>query len=229
MKHYGRVEPAEADIGGMIERIRATPRSRAMAVLVIDAMDIEGTTIQNLAEVLGHGRDVLVVVNKCDLLPPRTSFARLRDWVRVRLRQLGIRVGKPARDVESGDRSSSTGGATNVEQMLADAPEKSWHARRAAKEQVHSNAMQQDSQGWEGTSSTPASGTGAKGTSASFGLAEEVSVWDVLFCSARTGEGTDDVTEWLQSRRFGRDVFMVGSVNVGKSTLINRVAASAWE
>ncbi|MFC4599295.1 ribosome biogenesis GTPase YqeH [Cohnella hongkongensis] len=46
---------------------------------------------------------------------------------------------------------------------------------------------------------------------------------DVVLCSARRNLGFDRVVEAVNAWRQGRDVYVVGATNVGKSTLINRL------
>lgn len=46
---------------------------------------------------------------------------------------------------------------------------------------------------------------------------------DVVLCSAAKRTGFDRVIEAIQTYRTGRDVYVVGATNVGKSTLINRL------
>lgn len=48
-------------------------------------------------------------------------------------------------------------------------------------------------------------------------------VADIVLCSAKNNIGFDRVIEALQTYRQGRDVYVVGATNVGKSTLINRL------
>jgi ribosome biogenesis GTPase YqeH len=52
---------------------------------------------------------------------------------------------------------------------------------------------------------------------------EGLKVVDVVLCSARRNIGFDRVVEALNGYRQGRDVYVVGATNVGKSTLINRL------
>lgn len=46
---------------------------------------------------------------------------------------------------------------------------------------------------------------------------------DTVLCSARTGEGFDRLLEMMAAHRKGRDIYVVGATNVGKSSLINRL------
>ncbi|RIX59426.1 ribosome biogenesis GTPase YqeH [Paenibacillus nanensis] len=46
---------------------------------------------------------------------------------------------------------------------------------------------------------------------------------DIVLCSAKRNMGFEHVIEALERHRGGRDVYVVGATNVGKSTLINRL------
>jgi hypothetical protein len=46
---------------------------------------------------------------------------------------------------------------------------------------------------------------------------------DTVLISARKGEGMDPLLHALSARRKGKDIFVVGATNVGKSSLINRL------
>jgi len=46
---------------------------------------------------------------------------------------------------------------------------------------------------------------------------------DVVLCSAKRNMGLEHVLTALEKHREGRDVYIVGATNVGKSTLINRI------
>ncbi|MDP5273029.1 ribosome biogenesis GTPase YqeH [Chengkuizengella axinellae] len=50
-----------------------------------------------------------------------------------------------------------------------------------------------------------------------------VNVVDVVMCSAKKNIGFSRVIEALDKHRKGRDIYVVGATNVGKSTLINRL------
>ena len=50
---------------------------------------------------------------------------------------------------------------------------------------------------------------------------------DVLLVSAHTGKGVGEALEAIDSIRRGKDVYVVGCTNVGKSTFINRIIKSA--
>lgn len=53
--------------------------------------------------------------------------------------------------------------------------------------------------------------------------AQGLRIVDVVLCSAMRNTGFDRVIDAIQTYREGRDVYVVGATNVGKSTLINRL------
>ena len=57
---------------------------RALVLLMVDAVDFPGSLFPELNEVIGHGSQVNVVVNKIDLLPNlnRRTLVRLEDYIR---------------------------------------------------------------------------------------------------------------------------------------------------
>lgn len=52
---------------------------------------------------------------------------------------------------------------------------------------------------------------------------------EVILCSASKGFHVDEVVAAIERHRRGRDVYVVGVTNVGKSTLINRILLEAGE
>ncbi|MGA8944282.1 MAG: ribosome biogenesis GTPase YqeH [Thermoactinomyces sp.] len=52
---------------------------------------------------------------------------------------------------------------------------------------------------------------------------------DVVLCSARKGLKMNQVMQAIESFRDGRDVYMIGTTNVGKSTLVNQLLKKTGE
>lgn len=50
-----------------------------------------------------------------------------------------------------------------------------------------------------------------------------IDVLDAVVCSAEKGANIDDVVHAIEQYRNGRDAFVIGTTNVGKSTLMNRI------
>src|SRR5699024_2954832 len=50
-----------------------------------------------------------------------------------------------------------------------------------------------------------------------------ISVADALLISSTKGYGLEELMRAIESNRKGRDVYIVGVTNVGKSTLVNRL------
>lgn len=101
-KHYGRLVPItipESTFAAYLAGLRAVP---SLVLLVCDAFDFHASLLTSLRALLqqpegaGTGgrthrsHDVIMVVNKVDLLPKSTSIARLDIWVRTEARRLGV-------------------------------------------------------------------------------------------------------------------------------------------
>lgn len=128
----------------------ARRRRRALVVHVVDLFDWPGSLLPDLPGLLRLDRadvDLVVAINKCDLLPKRAPRERIEAWARAGLRAAGL----------SNDRIAS-----------------------------------------------------------------------LALVSARTGEGIDALLGAVKQHRKGRDVYVVGSVNAGKSSLVNRMLHSLW-
>lgn len=70
-------------------------RLDGLVVVVVDVGDVHGTFPPDVAapEHRSRAADVVVVANKCDLLPTSTMLehsARVETWVRTELKRLGL-------------------------------------------------------------------------------------------------------------------------------------------
>ncbi|KAK9844801.1 hypothetical protein WJX74_007024 [Apatococcus lobatus] len=114
LRNYGQVKDPAAenklpsfDLGRKAgQKIRLQVHRRAIILCVVDVADFDGSlpraALSGLLDTIGYGdeapsaspRDLghqlVVAVNKIDLLPTQISVKRLEDWVRLRLRQAGI-------------------------------------------------------------------------------------------------------------------------------------------
>lgn len=59
---------------------------RAVLVLVLDISDFEGSYCEDLVKKIeDNGNRLIVVINKCDILPKTIKDHRLKNWVRNNL------------------------------------------------------------------------------------------------------------------------------------------------
>ena len=62
-----------------------------LVVMVVDIFDLEGSALAQIHKLTGHN-DVLVIVNKRDILPKNVSDQKLRHRIKKRLSEIGIKA-----------------------------------------------------------------------------------------------------------------------------------------
>lgn len=144
-KHYGNLVPIQLPYDTFEQYLDAIRPLDCVVVQLIDVFDFHGSIIPNLKERIGENKPVILVLNKCDLLPKHTNYQRLEQWARKELKKMNIS------DVE-----------------------------------------------------------------------------DISCISAQRGKGIDTVLESIKKHRKGRDVYIIGTANVGKSTFVNRILHRIW-
>ena len=95
-KHYGHLVPVTVPYAEFRDNMLAImSKLDGIVVVVVDVGDVHGTFPVDIVAPAYRGRaeDVIVVANKCDLLPTsvlREHSARLDQWIRTELRKLGM-------------------------------------------------------------------------------------------------------------------------------------------
>lgn len=138
MRHYNEIAPVSLTDDDFLKILNKIRDSDALIVYVVDIFDFNGSVIPGLHRFVGDN-EVLLVGNKEDLLPQSLNRRKLKDWLRQRANEQGIRP------------------------------------------------------------------------------------IDVALVSAKTNQSVDDLLVKVDKYRQGKDVYVVGVTNVGKSTLINQI------
>lgn len=87
--HYGRHELGAVQADQALQSIAHGLDWAQGVVLVVDILDFESGLPPEFIRLL-QGRELLVAVNKVDLLPPQTPLDEVERWARRRLKDLGL-------------------------------------------------------------------------------------------------------------------------------------------
>ncbi len=136
LKNYHRLQETNLTKDDFLNILQTIGEKDCLVVYIIDLFDFNGSMIQGLMRHISYN-DVLILVNKRDILPKSVKDRKIEHWVRRQLKEEGI---KPI---------------------------------------------------------------------------------DVFITSGKKNYHLDEVYDAIQEHRQGRDVYVVGVTNVGKSTFIN--------
>lgn len=91
IKHYNEASSVTVDQDEFLKLLGGIAQTDSLVVHIVDLFDFEGSMISGLQRFIGHN-EVLLVVNKTDLLPRVTNWNRLRNWVQQQAKLNGLRV-----------------------------------------------------------------------------------------------------------------------------------------
>ncbi|WP_240376535.1 ribosome biogenesis GTPase YqeH [Bacillus piscicola] len=90
LKHYNEVQDVPLENSDFTEKLHALGERQALIVKIVDVFDFEGSWIPGFQRYVGNN-DVLLLVNKTDLLPKSTNEKKLKDWIWKAAREQGLR------------------------------------------------------------------------------------------------------------------------------------------
>ena len=91
LRHYGVVQPSAVSAETYRSMVDSLIEKEALIVLVIDVFDVSGSLVPMIRRLL-LGKDVVVLANKCDLLPRSVPLNKIAHKV---MRQLHVEGIKP--------------------------------------------------------------------------------------------------------------------------------------
>ncbi|MGY4690384.1 ribosome biogenesis GTPase YqeH [Salibacterium sp. K-3] len=92
LQHYNEVQEIPLRKTDFTNQLHDLAEEDALIVKIVDSFDFEGSWIPGFHRYIGQN-DVLLLVNKIDLLPRSINENRLKDWVRREAKEQGL---KPA-------------------------------------------------------------------------------------------------------------------------------------
>jgi hypothetical protein len=91
IKNYNEASTVTVDQDEFLRLLGGIASTDSLVVHIVDLFDFEGSLISGLQRFVGHN-EVLLVVNKIDLLPKVTNWNRLRNWVQRRAKENGLKA-----------------------------------------------------------------------------------------------------------------------------------------
>lgn len=91
IRHHNLKYLPENNLQDYYAKIKVIKEENALAVSIIDVMDITGGFIQNLKEYIGNNK-VLVIVNKTDILPKKMKLNFIENYIRKVAKEQEISV-----------------------------------------------------------------------------------------------------------------------------------------
>ncbi|WP_041695302.1 ribosome biogenesis GTPase YqeH [Alicyclobacillus acidocaldarius] len=89
IRHYGDFTPVAVDEETYQRQVAAIFDHPGLVLYVVDVFDLAGSLIPSARRFVASS-DVIVVVNKVDLLPADVGYEALADWIRGEVRATGV-------------------------------------------------------------------------------------------------------------------------------------------
>lgn len=139
LKNYNEVSDVELGAEDFYKLIKTLSKKDGLIVKVVDIFDFSGSWIEDVIDIVGNNKDIVLVANKLDLLPKSVKQNKIKQWLFKMLKAKGIKVK------------------------------------------------------------------------------------DILLVSAIKNHGIEEAAARIDELRNGKDVYIIGATNVGKSTFINKL------
>ena len=139
LKNYNEVSDVELGAEDFYKLIKTLSKKDGLIVKVVDIFDFSGSWIEDVIDIVGNNKDIVLVANKIDLLPKSVKQNKIKQWLFKMLKAKGIKVK------------------------------------------------------------------------------------DILLISAIKNHGIEEAAARIDELRNGKDVYIIGATNVGKSTFINKL------
>ena len=139
LKNYNEVSDVELGAEDFYKLIKTLSKKDGLIVKVVNIFDFSGSWIEDVIDIVGNNKDIVLVANKLDLLPKSVKQNKIKQWLFKMLKAKGIKVK------------------------------------------------------------------------------------DVLLISAIKNHGIEEAAARIDELRNGKDVYIIGATNVGKSTFINKL------
>lgn len=91
IKHYQSIVSNDIPGDDYLKVIEQIKLKKALIVLIVDIFDFSGSFLPNIKRLTGQN-DVILAANKVDLLPSSVNRDKILDWVKMMLKEEGLKV-----------------------------------------------------------------------------------------------------------------------------------------
>lgn len=92
LKHHNEISDVELGAEDFYKLIQSLSSQNALIVKVVDIFDFSGSWIEDVTEIVGKNKDIVLVANKMDLLPKSVKENKIKQWLFKAMKQKGIKV-----------------------------------------------------------------------------------------------------------------------------------------
>lgn len=92
LKHHNEVSDVELGAEDFYKLIKTLSKKDALIVKVVDIFDFSGSWIEDVTDIVGKNKDIVLVANKLDLLPKSVKEAKIKQWLYKMMKQKGVKV-----------------------------------------------------------------------------------------------------------------------------------------
>lgn len=92
LKHHNEVSDVELGAEDFYKLIKTLSKKDALIVKVVDIFDFSGSWIEDVTNIVGKNKDIVLVANKMDLLPKSVKENKIKQWLYTMMKQKGVKV-----------------------------------------------------------------------------------------------------------------------------------------
>lgn len=221
-KNYGRLIPLSMPpetYRAYLDYLMNLPADKgSLLVLVLDVWDFHGSALSVALKSILNRRpprpSMLVVINKADLLPSTVKQERVLLWARKELRKAAAAAAASGMTKVTLSNLSNRGSKDGVSNSNLQEP----------------NSINSDSDSSSdpfGYVSPPRRGRNSDIFARDDGK-DNGGIVGVRLVSAQKGWGMFTLLDEIEKLHKGRDIFVIGAPNVGKSSVINALLSRRW-
>lgn len=81
LKNYNEVSDVELGADDFYQLIKSLSKKDALIAKVVDIFDFSGSWIEDVVDIVGNNKDIVLIANKLDLLPKSVKQNKIRQWL----------------------------------------------------------------------------------------------------------------------------------------------------